>query len=196
LYGFGNHSISSGMAIDIIYDSRANSINPEGGSTYANVEFLQNSELLGSCRNWNSILIDLRKYFKVAHQSVLAFWFYGVLTISGNPPYLDLPGTGSDTYNNTGRGYEQGRFIGKRYIDLESEFRFPITRNGLLGGVVFCNAESVSELSNNQFEVVYPGFGAGLRIKFNKFSHSNACLDYGVGAQGSRGFFGNLGEVF
>jgi outer membrane protein assembly factor BamA len=182
--------------LDIIYDSRKNSINPEGGSAYANVEFLQNSTLLGSDSNWNSILIDLRKYFKVAHQSVLAFWFYSVLTISGNPPYLDLPGTGSDTYNNTGRGYEQGRFIGKRYIDLESEFRFPITRNGLLGGVIFCNAESVSELSNSQFEVVYPAFGAGLRIKFNKFSNSNACLDYGVGTKGSRGFFGNLGEVF
>ena len=196
LYGFGNHSISSGIAMDIIYDSRKNSIDPEGGSAYANVEFLQDSRLFGSSSNWNSILIDLRKYFKVAHQSVLAFWFYGVLTISGNPPYLDLPGTGSDTYNNTGRGYEQGRFIGKRYIDLESEFRFPITRNGLLGGVVFCNAESVSELSNSQFEVVYPAFGAGLRIKFNKFSHSNACLDYGVGTKGSRGFFGNLGEVF
>jgi hypothetical protein len=94
------------------------------------------------------------------------------------------------------KGYEQGRFIGKRYVDLESEFRFPITRNGLLGGVVFCNAASVSELSNNQFEVVYPGFGAGLRIKFNKFSNSNACLDYGIGTKGSRGFFGNLGEVF
>jgi hypothetical protein len=196
LYGFSNHSISSGIALDIIYDSRKNSINPEGGSAYANVEFLQNSRLLGSSSNWNSILFDLRKYFKVAHQSVLAFWFYSVLTISGNPPYLDLPGTGSDTYNNTGRGYEQGRFIGKRYIDLESEIRFPITRNGLLGGVIFCNAGSVSELSNNQFEVVYPGFGVGLRIKFNKFSNSNACLDYGIGTKGSRGFFGNLGEVF
>ena len=195
-YGFSNHSISSGIAIDILYDSRESSINPEGGSGYANVVFLQNSTLLGSSGTWNSILIDLRKYFKVAHHSVLAFWFYSVLTLSGNPPYLDLPGTGSDTYNNTGRGYEQGRFIGKRYADLESEFRFPITRNGLLGGVVFCNAGSVSELSNNRFEVVYPGFGAGLRIKFNKFSNSNACLDYGIGTKGSRGFFGNLGEVF
>ena len=170
---------------------------PKGGSGYANVVFLQNSTLLGSSGTWNSIMNRfLRKYFKVAHHSVLAFWFYNVLTLSGNPPYLDLPGAGSDTYNNTGRGYEQGRFIGKRYADLESEFRFPITRNGLLGGVVFCNAGSVSELSNNRFEVVYPGFGAGLRIKFNKFSNSNACLDYGIGTKGSRGFFGNLGEVF
>jgi len=195
-YGFSHRSTSSGIAIDLLYDSRKNSIDPEGGTAYANVEFLQNSTVLGSSATWNSILIDLRKYFKVARTSVLAFWFYSVLTLNGNPPYLDLPGTGSDTYNNTGRGYEQGRFIGKRYVDLESEFRFPITRNGLLGGVVFCNAGSVSELGNNRFEVIYPGFGVGLRIKFNKFSNTNACLDYGVGTHRSRGFFGNLGEVF
>lgn len=195
-YGFSHQSTSSGIAVDMVYDSRSNSINPAGGSMYANLEFLQNSKLAGSSSNWNSVLIDLRKYIKIAHTSVLACWLYGVFTISGNPPYLDLPGSGSDTYNNTGRGYEQGRFIGKRFIDLESEFRFGITRNGLLGGVVFCNAESVSESGNNRFEVLYPGFGAGLRIKFNKFSDTNACLDYGIGAKGSRGFFGNLGEVF
>jgi hypothetical protein len=195
IYGFSHRSTSSGLAIDLLYDSRKNSINPDGGSAYANLEFLQNSTLLGSSSNWNSVLIDLRRYFKVARTSVLAFWFYSVVTISGSPPYLDLPGSGSDTYNNTGRGYEQGRFIGKRYADLEGELRFPITRNGLLGGVIFCNAESVSELSS-RFEVVYPGVGIGLRIKFNKFSGTNACLDYGIGARGSRGFFGNLGEVF
>ena len=155
-YGFNKRSTSSGIALDVIYDSRRNSINPEGGSFYANVEILQNSTALGSSSNWNSILVDCRKYVKIAHESVLAFWFYSVLTITGNPPYLDLPGSGSDTYNNTGRGYEQGRFIGIRFVDLETEFRFPITRNGLLGGVVFCNAESVSELHSNKFEVLYP----------------------------------------
>jgi hypothetical protein len=195
-YGFSHNSTSSGIAVDLVYDSRKNSISPKGGSAYANFEFLQNGTLFGSSSNWNSVLIDLRKYFKVAHTSVLAFWFYSVLTLSGSPPYLDLPGTGSDTYNNTGRGYEQGRFIGKKFIDLESEFRFGITRNGLLGGVIFCNAASVSELNNDRFEVIYPGFGVGLRIKFNKFSDTNACLDYGIGTKGSRGFFGNLGEVF
>jgi hypothetical protein len=196
IYGFNPRSTSSGIALDLLYDSRKNSINPEGGSAYANFEFLLNSTLFGSSRARNSVLIDLRKYFKVAHTSVLAFWFYSVLTIKGNPPYLDLPGSGSDTYNNTGTGYEQGRFIGKKFVDLESEFRFGITRNGLLGGVIFCNAASVSELSNNRFEVIYPGFGLGLRIKFNKFSNTTACLDYGIGTKGSRGFFGNLGEVF
>jgi hypothetical protein len=195
-YGLSKRSYSSGIALDMLYDSRQSSINPEGGSFYANLEFLQNSPFLGSSSTWNSILIDVRKYFSIAHKSVLACWFYSVLDLSGNPPYLDLPGPGSDTYNNTGRGYEQDRFIGRKFIDLEAEFRFGITRNGFLGGVIFCNALSVSELSNDQFEVVHPGIGAGLRVKFNKFSNTNTCFDYGIGTKGSRGFVGNLGEVF
>ena len=198
IYGFSHSSVSSGVAIDLLYDSRKNSINPEGGSAYANLEFLQNSALLGSSSDWNSVLIDLRRYFTVAPgTSVLAFWFYGVLTISGAALLIwTSPIPALIRTIIPGGDKEQGRFIGKRYVDLEGELRFPITRTGLLGGVIFCNAESVSELSNDRFEVVHPGVGIGLRIKFNKFSNTNACLDYGIGARGSRGFFGNLGEVF
>jgi hypothetical protein len=78
----------------------------------------------------------------------------------------------------------------------EAELRFGITRNGLLGGVVFGNAQTISEINTGRFEVIAPGFGAGLRIKFNKFSKTNACIDYGIGTGGSHGFVGNLGEVF
>jgi hypothetical protein len=128
--------------------------------------------------------------------NVLAFWSYNVFTLSGNPPYLDLPGTGTDTYNNTGRGYVYDRFIGKKMIDLEAEFRYHITRNGLLGGVLFANAESLSEMNSNQFQVISPAAGIGLRIKFNKFSNTNVGVDFAVGVHGSQGFYGNLGEVF
>jgi len=195
-YGFSNHSVSSGIVLDVQYDSRKNPINPDGGSMYANCKFIQNISLLGSDTQWNAMQFDIRKYYALPHHSVLAFWFYSVITISGNPPYLDLPGTGTDTYNNTARGYVQGRYIGKKYIDLESELRFPITKNGLLGGVVFASAGSVSEFNSNTFQTIFPSFGAGLRIKFNKFSKTNVCLDYGIGIKDSHGFEGNLGEVF
>jgi len=195
-YGFSGKSTSSGVVLDFIYDSRGNSINPEGSSFYANIQVLQDAKLLGADSNWNSLLIDLRKYIKMPFHTILAFWFYSVFTITGDPPYLYLPGTGSDTYNNTGRGYEQSRFIGKKMVDLEAEYRFNITKNGLIGAVIFANAESLSELDNNKLEVILPGFGIGLRLKFNKFSGTNVCIDYGIGTKGSRGFVGNLGEVF
>jgi len=195
-YGFHSSSTSSGLVADFLYDTRKNSINPEGGSEYANLVLKQNFTFLGSNSNWNSVLIDLRKYFALPHGNVLAFWSYNYFTITGNPPYLDLPGTATDTYSNLGRGYAQIRFLGRKMLYLESEFRFGILRNGLLGGVAFVNAQSESELATNQFQTLNPGFGAGLRIKFNKFSRTNICLDYGIGLKGSGGIFANLGEVF
>jgi hypothetical protein len=60
----------------------------------------------------------------------------------------------------------------------------------------FANAGNVCDFGTGRLEVIFPGIGLGLRIKLNKFSNTNTCLDYGVGAKGSRGFFGNLGEVF
>jgi hypothetical protein len=196
LYGYYPTSTSSGLTLDILYDSRKNAGNPPGGSFYCNIIFLQNSMHLGSNSNWNSVLIDIRKYIKMPGNNVLAFWSYNVFTLSGNPPYLDLPGTGTDTYNNTGRGYIYDRFIGKKMIDLEAEFRYGITKNGLIGGVVFVNAESLSEMNTNKFQVISPAAGLGLRFKFNKFSNTNVCIDYAIGTNGSRGFYGNLGEVF
>ena len=79
---------------------------------------------------------------------------------------------------------------------LESEYRFGITGNGLLGGVVFANAQSFTEPGANRFTYVQPGYGLGLRVSLNKFSRTNLCIDYGWGTHGSRGFFVNLGEVF
>jgi hypothetical protein len=79
---------------------------------------------------------------------------------------------------------------------LESEYRFTILSNGLLGGVVFANAESLSEEGSGHFEYIAPGYGLGARISLNKFSRTNLCIDYGWGAHGSGGFFVNLGEVF
>ena len=195
-YGFSKTSTSSGIAFDFLYDDRKNSINPEGGAFYSNIVFRQNSNLLGSNTNWNSLLIDIRKYFQVSPHNILAIWTYNYLTLSGNAPYLDLPGTETDTYGNTGRGYILDRFIGKKMIDFEAEYRYAISRNGLLGGVVFVNAESTSELKSNRFEVLSPGGGFGIRFKFNKFSRTNICLDYAWGLNGSHGIFANLGEVF
>jgi len=197
-YGYSKSSISSGPSVDLLFDTRTNSLNPEAGSTYANIVFRQNLHALGSDANWSSLLIDARKYFHLSDRSnnILAFWSYNWLTVNGNPPYMDLPSTGWDAYSNTGRGYIQSRFRAKNMVDLESEYRFGIMRNGLLGGVVFANAQAYSESAGNLFKPIIPGWGAGLRIRFNKFSKTNICLDYGFGLHGSNGLFVNLGEVF
>lgn len=196
-YGLHPTSVSSGVTFNFLYDSRRNAINPEPGS-YLNVIYRPNFTFLGSDNNWQTLLIDGRKYLHLPGDSknTLAFWTFDWFTLQGNPPYLLLPSTASDTYVNMGRGYIQGRFRSKNLLYGESEYRFGLTRNGLLGGVVFVNAQSFSEPSTGRFEVVNPGWGGGIRIKLNKFSHTNIALDYGFGLHGSKGIFANLGEVF
>jgi hypothetical protein len=153
---------------------------------------------IGSSQNWQSLNMDIRKYFPLTQDAsqLLAFWTYEWLTIEGAPPYLLLPNIGGDPYANTGRGFAEARFRGRNMLYLEGEYRFRIMKNGLLGGVLFANTESFSEESNDQFARVYAGYGAGIRIKFNKFSKTNVAFDYAFGTDGSRGLFLNLGEEF
>lgn len=194
-YGLTKTSLSSGVLLNVLYDNRKTSVNPEKG-LYASALYRNNMTGLGSDANWQSLQIDVRDYVKMPSKSVLAFWTFDWFTLDGNPPYLMLPNTGGDPFSNTGRGYIQGRYRSKNMLYFESEYRFNLTRDGLFGAVIFANAESFSELPSNRFETVAPGFGGGLRIKLNKYSRTNIAIDYGIGVGGSKGFFVNLGEVF
>jgi Omp85 superfamily domain len=195
-YGFAPQSTSSGFTLNLLYDSRRNKINPLGGG-FASITYRDNYSFLGSDHNWQELDMQFKKFLKLSDRSnnILAFWSIVQFT-SGTVPYLDLPATGEDMYNNSGRGYSQDRFRGKNFLYLESEYRFGITKNGLLGGVVFANAESLSEFQTNRFQKVAPAAGTGLRVKINKHSDTNVCLDYAAGLYGSHGLFVNLGEMF
>jgi outer membrane protein assembly factor BamA len=197
-YGFHKTAFASGISLHFLYDSRRNQINPENGG-YASISYRPNFTFLGSDANWQSLLLDLRRFIRFPGNThnVLAIWSYDWFTTGGgNPPYLLLPSTGWDAYSNTARGYIQGRFRSRNMLYLESEYRFGITPNGLLGGVLFANAQSFSEMGSGHFQYVVPGYGAGIRISLNKFSRTNLAVDYGWGLNGSGGFFVNLGEVF
>lgn len=196
-YGVQGRSVSSGPTLQLLYDNRHNAINPSGG-LYMNAVFRANMEWLGSDDTYQSLLVEARKYIPLSARSgnILALWSYNALTLSGDPPFLDLPSTGWDSNGNVGRGFIQGRFRGKNLLYTEAEYRFGITRDRLLGGVVFANAQTVTEQSSGQFEKVVPAVGAGLRIKMNKISRTNLSIDYGFGMDGSHGLFFNLGEVF
>ncbi len=196
-YGATTSSMSTGPSLHFLHDDRRNPINPLAG-LYSNVVYRCNLSALGSYSNWQSLIVDVRKYIKVPgkSQNTLAFWSYNWFTFGGKAPYLELPSTGWDTYSNMGRGYTQGRFTGKNLLYLEAEYRFNILKSGLLGGVVFTNAQSVADWPSNKFTTIWPAAGFGLRVKINKNSNTNISIDYGIGLGGSSGIFVNLGEVF
>lgn len=197
-YGTSYSSTSTGFTLNALYDTRDNSINPYKGF-YAMATYRDNFKFMGSNSDWQSLILDVRKYFNfpAGSRNILALWSYDWLIVGGGkPPFLDLPSTNWDTYSSTGRGYIQSRFRGDEMVDLESEYRFPLTDNGFLGAVVFLNGESFSGLYDRRLQSMQPGWGAGLRIKLNKTSRTNLDIDYGFGEQGSNGLFINIGELW
>lgn len=197
LYGPSAHSISSAITLNALFDSRDNPINTKKGFL-ANVQLRNNLQSLGSNSTWQSVIVDIRKYFTFPAQSnnTLALWSYNALVVTGKPPYLDLPSTGWDNYNATGRGFIQGRYRGTKMVYLETEYRFNITSNGLFGGVFYLNEEAFSSFTKSRLESFQTGYGTGLRIKLNKKSNTNLAIDYAFGTQGSNGLFITVGELF
>lgn len=196
-YDTSKQTTSSGITINGLYDSRDNPLNAKKGF-FSSVQLRNNFKAIGSNSNWQSLIVDIRKYFPFpcTSNNTLAFWSYNAVVINGKPPYLDLPSTGWDNYNATGRGFIQGRYRGTKMVYLETEYRFRITSNGLLGGVVYANEESFASGPGSKLQAFQLGYGTGLRIKLNKQSNTNLAIDYAFGTQGSKGLFITVGELF
>jgi hypothetical protein len=78
----------------------------------------------------------------------------------------------------------------------EAEYQFGITRDGLLGGVLFTNLSSVTEAGSDRFEHLIPAAGADLRVKFDKTNGSNLRIDYAKGKQAEAGWYVGVHEAF
>ncbi|WP_133583968.1 BamA/TamA family outer membrane protein [Sphingobacterium yanglingense] len=191
-------SISSGLSLNLIFDTRSNSINTLDGN-YANLQFRVNPTFMGSSANWSSLYMEVRKYYRLTDdlnkQNMLAFRNFFWTVFNSKTPYLDLPNLSWDPYNSSGRGLPLSRYRGKSLYYLEGEYRRDITANGLLGFVVFANATTVSGPKSSLFGNWNFATGTGARIKFNKKSGTNIAIDYGF-SKGYRGLRLGLGEVF
>jgi outer membrane protein assembly factor BamA len=197
-YGTENHSnsFSSGLTFNILYDTRTNLLNPLPG-WYWNAVYRINPRFLGSDDFWQSIYLDARKYipFSREKQNMLALWSYFWTSLGNKTPYLDLPAIGQDPYQKSGRGIYPSHYMGQTLFYLEAEYRRDITRDGLLGFVVFSNVNAVTEPSTDRFSYLHPAVGTGLRVKFNKHSGTNITLDIAT-SKGRTAFYMGLGEVF
>ncbi len=206
IYSLENHLpidrySSVGFSFNLLFDNRNNAANPSRG-TYALISVKANNELLGSTKNNTTLYYEYRTYmrlFKYKKQSsILGFWTWSQLLAGGKQPYLQTPAISWDMYNRSGRGYVQGRIRGESFWYGETEYRFPISPNGLLGGVAFFNVATASNAFNNEKlgQFFSPAYGAGIRIKISKITNTNIAIDYGRGIKGSSGIYFNLQETF
>jgi hypothetical protein len=191
-----SNTISTGINFTFQYDSRKNTINPEDG-LLASVNYRINPSFMPNTSKWSQLYVDVRRYISFSKQqhNLLAFWGYYWAVLNGDVPYLDLPNTGWEPRGTSARGIYQSRYRSDKQIYFETEYRRDITRNGLLGFVVFSNISAVSEFHTLQFNYWHPAVGTGLRLKFNKFSNTN--IDFDVAASKDLvNFYINIGEVF
>ena len=197
-YGTGQftNSFSSGLTLNLLYDSRTNEINPLPG-WYYNIVLRVNPKFLGSEDNWYSLYFDARKYisFDRFETNTLAFWSYLWTTMSSNSPYLDLPAITWDANQRSGRGFYPSRYTGRTLFDFETEYRRSITSDELLGFVVFMNMNTVTEPGTHNFAYLHAAAGTGLRVKFNKHSGTNVGMDVAA-SKGYWAVYFSLGEAF
>lgn len=189
-------SISSGLSFPIVYDNRKNIINPQKGF-YLNFTYLYNSPAFGSDNKWQSLFFDIRKYFSIPFaRSVLGFRSYYWSILSGEVPYFDLPSTRTDPSTGmSSRGIQKNRYRSNAMLFFETEYRFNITQNGFVGGVLFANTTSASEYDTQNFKYWQPAVGAGVRLKFNKYSKVNVAFDFGISKDYASVYL-NIGEAF
>jgi outer membrane protein assembly factor BamA len=210
-YGYDSSSyISSGFGLSALYDTRDHTLNPYKG-TFAMLSLQSYPTWLGSSKGYTSFYGEYRIYIPTSTEiarNVLALWAITQISIGGKPPYLQLPASGYDMYNSTARGYLQGRWRGVGWIGLESEYRFRITDNGLLGGILFANGTTTSrpEVSLPQYNYYRPklqlldeiryAVGGGLRIMLDRRGRMNLSVEYARGENGSSGVYVYVGESF
>lgn len=199
-HGFDSSKyLSSGLVLNMNFDSRDNTINSYKG-IMADLKYYLYNKSLGSNKNRQTINYELRAFKSFSKESnyVLAFWTMGNFTLNGETPYLSLFSNGWDKFNTTARAYIQGRFRGDDLLYAEIENRFSLTKNGLLGMVIFANAVSISNPDANVklLDYIEPAAGFGFRIKFDKYSRTNICVDFGIGTHGDKSVFLNIGEIF
>jgi hypothetical protein len=200
-YGFDrSRYFVNGLIVNIQYNTRDHPNRPYSGM-YADLNIRYNTRLLGSSQESGQLYTEFRKYFGLSKQNpdhLLAFWYYGSYLLWGKLPYLELAGTAYDNFLRSGRAYTLGRFKGQDYVYTEAEYRFPIIPTSkILSGVAFVHMQTASERGKVPlFRYLEPGWGAGLRIHFNKYSRTYISIDHAWGLYGSRGFFFALNEAF
>jgi len=181
-------TLSSGLGVHVVLDSRNSSFNPESGF-YAEIKGIRYSKRIESDHVFSSGDIDLRGYMPSGWGTLCA-QMYGAAA-QGDIPFYYYPSLGGD--NETLRGYLKGRYIDKRLLFSQIEYRMPIYwRIGAAG--FFGAGEVAPEMSSFGSHVRYVG-GVGLRLMIDNEKKVNVRFDYTYNGKNSY-VYANILEAF
>jgi outer membrane protein assembly factor BamA len=181
--------ISSGLGLIWVWDSRDHTFFPNKGN-FSQVKAVSYFKEIGSDFDFNRYEIDIRQFFALAPDNVIALQYYTSLALS-SPPFYELPALGGQ---NRMRGYYMGRFRDRSYVTAQVEYRAYFWRR--FGFVAFFGIGNVKErVKDFKFEELKNSYGGGLRFKFNQAEKVNLRVDYGRGQDTSGIYFG-IEETF
>ncbi|MBI1767538.1 MAG: BamA/TamA family outer membrane protein [Bacteroidetes bacterium] len=183
-------SFISGLGLVALWDGRDNAFSPTKG-LYFSYSVNDFSDLLGSRYNFTSQAVDIRKYFPLSKNHVLAFQFV-LHANNGTVPVRSMANIGSNTIM---RGYYEGRFTDKNLIAFQVEHRIHLINR--LGMVLFGAAGRVGSKAEDVFTFngLKPAVGTGIRYAIDKKEKLNFRFDVGFG-QRSNGFYFYITEAF
>jgi outer membrane protein insertion porin family len=174
------------LSLAQVTDYRDDQRNPRHGS-YQQLS-AEWAGLLGGAR-FSKYTMDLRRFVPVGSQRVIAMRLLGG-TITGDAPYLEqflIGGTESL------RGFRSDRFAGSHMAIMNTEYRWPLTKN--LTGVLFVDAGDAwgGSIANDLFFqgdknfALHVGYGVGVRVQTQI---GTLRLDLGFSDEGTETHFG------
>jgi outer membrane protein assembly factor BamA len=180
---------NSGAGFSIVYDNRDNVLNARTGMFLEFSNFFH-SKSLGGDFDFNRYTVDLRKYWTLTENDVIATQYFGEFNTS-NTPFREMSLLGGETIM---RGYYNGRYRDNQQMALQGEYRRQILPwLGLTAFSAFGDvAPSIDQFDLQDFKWTA---GGGLRFMVNKSDRINIRIDYGVG-QNTSGFYFAFAEAF
>lgn len=176
----------SGLGLRVNYDSRDDIFQPQSGS-YHQLSWITYQNAFGSEFAFNRYEIDLRKYFSIWNNKVLAvqgYWSF----IGGTAPFQQLSLLGG---SRRMRGFLEGRYRDNLAMVYQTEFRLPVYKN--LGMVFFgSTGQAADQFDQYDFDRFHYGGGFGFRYKLLD-EGINIRIDFGFGDQSA--FYFGLNEV-
>jgi len=183
-------SFTDGLGLVALWDGRDNAFSPSKGF-YFSYSITNFSSALGSRFNFTAQTADIRKYFTLSRNQVLAFQVVANIN-NGTVPVRSMANIGS---NSIMRGYYEGRFTDRNLFAFQVEERIHLINR--LGMVLLAAAGRVGSDLNEVFSFggMKPSIGTGIRYAIDKKEKLNFRFDLGFGEH-SNGFYFYITEAF
>ena len=180
---------NSGLGLILNYDTRDNIFSTHQGF-YGEFTIDQHDEIFASDFDYRRLRLDIRQFFKLSKNDILATQFYSE-SIYGEAPFLSQAFIGG---NQRMRGFYEGRYRDNHAALVQLEYRRNLPWR--FGAVAFAGMGAVAnEYSHFEMNYLRYTYGGGLRFALNEADRIHIRFDVGMG-NGQAAYYLTINEAF